>query len=474
MAPIKQVRLDDCVAPWDTISELPRATCGKEDVWHQVILESSPYLEEGNMTTFQSALFDPTDVPTEPAVGVMVRGSEALADSEQQSLKLAGLDDMAATEAWTVSGSSRQLAYSTHGIFRFFGKFPPPIARHLIKELTSEGDWVLDPMAGSGTTAVEAMALRRNVVVRDVSPLSTLLARVKTRYVPQADSEAALRRVAERSGEEPSAQLPGPVGLRNAEHWFLPETFASLGSIRAAIEREADTAVRELLLAAFASTVRRVSRATTQQGRLFLDAKKAQLDAWPTFEKRFRIYSEAVTRLKSGRGQCEVLVEQRDVRSASPSHRQYKLAIVHPPYFNNYRYSRVNSLELAWLGYPHKDVRAQEIREGFKVGRPEGVTDYVEDLAAGLLRVREQLDPHGVLALMIGDTILKGRYIRVTRQLLAKLEDLRLGFRLERVALRVPQFTEASWVASQRRTGKEIGVRLNDFVLLLRAAEDRS
>jgi hypothetical protein len=39
---------------------------------------------------------------------------------------------------------------------------------------------------------------------------------------------------------------------------------------------------------------------------------------------------------------------------------------------------------------------------------------------------------------------------------------------LDRVVLRVPKYTEASWVASQRRRSDRIGVTLNDFILILR------
>ena len=46
-------------------------------------------------------------------------------------------------EAWLIDGTSHALQYSTHGVFRFFGKFPPPIARHLMKEYSSPGDVVL-------------------------------------------------------------------------------------------------------------------------------------------------------------------------------------------------------------------------------------------------------------------------------------------------------------------------------------------
>ena len=113
-------------------------------------------------------------------------------------------------------------------------------------------------------------------------------------------------------------------------------------------------------------------------------------------------------------------------------------------------------------------VRAGEIREAFKVGKPEKVNDYVKDLAASVDAIASQLEDGGVLALMMGDTIIRESYINVTRQLISAIKNLKTPLKLKRIVLRVPQYTEASWVASQRRTGDKVGVTLNDFILLFK------
>jgi hypothetical protein len=391
-----------------------------------------------------------------------------LTEREGRLVDLARLRGLAPVEAWTVQGTSRSLAYSTHGVFRYFGKFPPPIAERLIANFSAPGDLVLDPMAGSGTTAVEALSLGRGVVVRDVSPLSLLLCRVKTTHVAWERAEGAIARVRERERAVRPTEHALPVGLRNAEHWFLPETMQSLGRLRTAIEPETDRSLRELLMIAFASTVRRVSRATTEQGRLFLDHGSAQADALPTFEQRFTKYARAVAKLPSSSGELVLSVEELDAKSTPSEPRRFRLAIVHPPYFNNYKYSSINALELAWLGFPPKAVRPHEIREAFKVGKPERAAAYVSDLTRALLAVEAELEDDAVLALMMGDTFIREEYVDVTRRVLT---ELGAGSRLtlDRVVLRVPKYTEASWVASQRRRSDRVGVTLNDFILIFRA-----
>jgi hypothetical protein len=414
----------------------------------------------------QDSMFPPASQASPP--GVAIRPMADFQPWQLQLIERSRLSDVAPIDALTVEGTNRGIAYATHGVFRFFGKFPPPIARALIELHTRPGDVVWDPTAGSGTTGVECLLLGRHCQLRDVNPLSLLLARVKTRPLDSGRLIDAIEGV--RSRYRPlSVQEYGfePRGLRNAAHWFLPSTADSLRGLRKAIEEAADESVRDLLWVAFASTVRRVSRATTQQGRLFLDKVTALPDALEEFLKRALAAARCVGSLPSTEG-IRIEVAHHDLRSPfQPRPDLTPLAIVHPPYFNAYRYSSINSLELAWLGYPHAEVRRNEVREFFKLGKPERIGDYLDDMSRAITNMAMIVQNAGVLALMIGDTLLKGEHLPTTRLLLDRIAD---GgkWETEKISMRVPRFTEATWVASQRRSGGQVGVKLCDFVVVLR------
>lgn len=398
---------------------------------------------------------------------IEVRGFDNLLDNEIELLKSAGLLHMAPHEAWTALGTNNQLSYATHGAFRYFGKFPPPIATHLIKKYTDIGDLICDPMCGSGTTGVEALLLNRESILNDINPLSTLLADVKTKSLDEEQMRAAVARIEKNYRPLTEEEYDfNPVGLRNADHWFLPSTKDSLRGIRKLITNEEDENIRKFLFAAFASTVRRVSKATTQQGRLFLDVEKAEENALPQFLKRAEVIIKGVLQLPENRIPPKIL--SFNLKEEIPGYLKNKadLLILHPPYFNLYKYSSINSLELSWLGFDYNPLRKSEVKEFFKVGKPEKVSIYVDEMAQVVSNVIPILKPGATFAIMIGDTIMKGKHIPVTKMLLEKLDFT--AVELELIAIRVPKYTEASWAASQRRKRNDIGITLYDYILVLR------
>ena len=399
-------------------------------------------------------------------VGIEIRSQGELIDREIALIEKSGLDQLAPVETWTALGTNQQLAYATHGIFRYFGKFPPPIATYMISQYTKEKDLVIDPMCGSGTTALEAGILKRRCAVNDVNPLSVLISKVKTTKIDKSLLEEKLEYL--KANYRPMSLEEYafvPVALKDPDHWFLKETSDSLRGIKYLIEQETDTNLKNFLKVIFAATIRRVSRATTQQGRLFLDVATALEDAFPTFEKRYEIGMKGLAELPEISDIEYYNVDLKDL-SAIDYEGKAKLVILHPPYFNSYKYSSVNSLEMGWLGYDRNQCNKKEVKEFFKVGKPENYERYVKDMSLALSNALNMLVPGGVLGIMIGDTIMKGEYIQVTRSLMDKLDSDK--YEISKVVMRVPKYTEATWVASQRRDSNNIGITLSDYIVLIR------
>ena len=71
--------------------------------------------------------------------------------------------------------------YLTHWFYPYKGKFHPQMIRALLNCMqVAEGDTILDPFIGSGTTALEAQFLGINCIGTDVSEVCYLISKAKT------------------------------------------------------------------------------------------------------------------------------------------------------------------------------------------------------------------------------------------------------------------------------------------------------
>lgn len=78
----------------------------------------------------------------------------------------------------------------THRYYRYPARFSPRFVSTAIELFSQEGDLVLDPFMGGGTTLVEGLALNRQLVGADLNTLSVFLTRVKTTRLPPRDRAA--------------------------------------------------------------------------------------------------------------------------------------------------------------------------------------------------------------------------------------------------------------------------------------------
>jgi hypothetical protein len=129
--------------------------------------------------------------------------------------------------------------YATHGLHAFAAKCPPQLARYAIRYYSRPGDTVLDPMAGSGTTLVEARLLGRTAVGVEIDPVARLIAKVKS--TPVADSsiteaQQAIEEWIEQaiSGRRSAARLAMPV-FHNRDYWFRTDVSQALALLTQAI-----------------------------------------------------------------------------------------------------------------------------------------------------------------------------------------------------------------------------------------------
>lgn len=81
--------------------------------------------------------------------------------------------------------------WATHkGDYR--GNFAPQIPRNILLTYSSEGELVLDPMMGSGTTLIEARLLNRNAIGYDINPRAVEITRERIDFAVGTPAKQAV------------------------------------------------------------------------------------------------------------------------------------------------------------------------------------------------------------------------------------------------------------------------------------------
>jgi DNA modification methylase len=91
------------------------------------------------------------------------------------------------TQQTTVWSFPERGKWATHNA-QYRGNWAPQIARNLILLYSKEGDTVLDPMVGSGTTMIEAKLLKRKGVAFDIHSEVAALAKETCRFKAEEET----------------------------------------------------------------------------------------------------------------------------------------------------------------------------------------------------------------------------------------------------------------------------------------------
>jgi len=248
----------------------------------------------------------------------------------------------------------------THGLHKYPAKFFPELPRWIIKRFSGEGDWILDPFTGSGTTNIEALLAKRHSVGIDVDPFSHYLAKVKTTPLIKDDVEYSreqlLRAVV---NYKPSkVKKPDIPDFPYRDNWFNQEVIFELAYLkRKILDLDAKQQIKDFYLICFSSILRSVSNAddncTRTVIRKSLGKKVYPTDALKRFTEKILINTPKMIEF-SQKVPKHIKVELPVGQDARKMHRYpdryFDLAVTSPPYANAVDYPRTHQLELYWLG----------------------------------------------------------------------------------------------------------------------------
>lgn len=281
---------------------------------------------------------------------------------------------------------------ASHNFHSFPAKFPPQLPRKLIQELTSEGETVLDPMVGSGTTAVEASLLKRKAIGFDIDPLAITIAKVKTSSI---DKQVAInlmsiikRKVIERvskSSDGLRTEILNCFGKETSsfiDTWFLQSTQAELFALSQEIQLINDERMRDFFKVAFSAIIITKSggvslaldlghtrphlakKVVDKYGNIIIGnhdesyprhSTKIIRSVLPEFEKKCLANLNGLP--KPLENDLEPDIRYGDSQKLPLADNSIDLIVTSPPYSSNaIDYMRAHKFSLIWFGFPIEEL----------------------------------------------------------------------------------------------------------------------
>jgi SAM-dependent methyltransferase len=305
----------------------------------------------------------------------------------------------------------------THGFHSYAGRLHPSIARGAVAQLCPAGGKVLDPFCGSGTVLVESMVAGRSAVGIDASPLATMIAKVRSRPLGEAERSSLVtgaRQIAEAAMEE-ARKRRRPEVPRWAEGEFKvfhPHVALELIVLRALImQTPAGEPIGQALRLCLSSILVKFMKAGPEAPRDGADKRIGR--GVPS-----RFFADRAAELARGLAELELATPPGtplpDVRlgdaRAYPhvGSRSIDLVLSSPPYAGVYDYGEHHAVRFRWLGLPTASLRERQLGERNK-GTGTAVSLWQEGRRRFLSEMGRVLRPDGAVVLVVGDGVVGDR-----------------------------------------------------------------
>ncbi len=269
-------------------------------------------------------------------------------------------------ESWDFRSSDTK--EYTHCFHTYPAMMIPQIARKLLNQYGVEGEWLLDPYCGTGTSLVEASLFGMHSVGCDINPLVRLIATAKLTPIPLKTLDSELNKLNDvlfqvefGTDKVPDAPIPK---IPNLDYWFSQEIIISIAYLLDCINKIEDQAIRNFVTVVFSDTVREVSYTRTSTFKLHrIPAEKLENfnpDIFGIFRKKLNRNRQGLTAYLEKRKDVEASIcDANTVDGELPVPRPlggYNLVITSPPYGDSHTtvaYGQFSRLSAEWLGLPN-------------------------------------------------------------------------------------------------------------------------
>lgn len=337
---------------------------------------------------------------------------------------------------WDFVGSPT--GYLTHNLHPYRAKFIPQIPAYLMQALTKEGDLVLDPFCGCGTTQIESQRLRRRSIGVDVNPLACLISKAKTSFIEPTYLLKNKKQFLENLklkmkhhnllyGEERVKWRIPDFPDRNS--WFDSDALNELSILKEEINKEKDVRLRNFYNVCFSSILKTCSN-QTEDFSYIADNMKPEKSRYVDVFKAFRSKVERAVydlieyaRIYNQRNSPQIL--NMDTRTMSFKPESIDFVVTSPPYPNTTDYVKMFRLSFYWMNWSIDKWKKNEIGARWKRGRKSAIDDYFRDIKTSFKKIFDALRGEAYCCVVIGDSVRNKKRIQAVDGLVKTISRIK-------------------------------------------------
>ncbi len=210
-----------------------------------------------------------------------------------------------------------------------------------------EGNTVLDPFCGCGTTLVESIVYRRYSYGYDINPISILISMAKVRRLDPSLLSEAFDQIQIQFSEVTAE----PPENERIDYWYREEQKDELAKLLQVIRNFENADIRRFFLCGFSNILKNCSIWHQKSNKPTRDFKKKVPDVMRTFNRQIRMMQ------KGNMAFWELMndytfsanAECRDSRKLPLVNESVDLVVTSPPYVTSYEYGDLHQLSMLWL-----------------------------------------------------------------------------------------------------------------------------
>lgn len=324
---------------------------------------------------------------------------------------------------------SKWWGHSLHKMCSRTGSFPPSLARYFIWKFSRQGDKVLDPFSGKGTTPLEACIMGRIGLGNDIAPEAYVLTHSKVRPVPLPTIKKYLVFLKRKISKKNLSDFDVNWEIKT---FFNKETLIQILALRELLmEENSDEAIfTKALMCGIIHGASDISLSLPCSHSFSMSPKYVRRYAKKYGLKKPRRDVIACLGKKAEKVLLNPLPKiygkayQTDARQIPLKSESVDLIVTSPPYLSAQTYAWDNWLRLWFLGYDYKEV-AKKLLE------TESKEKYVKVMTECIREMYRVLKDDSACFIVVGDVNIRGERIKTAELLIEPAEQA--GFKVKRI-----------------------------------------